>query len=389
MLARVYILCSPITAWFALGSWLRLSVLSLMAFSLFAVWQVIVQRRFRLHVDVAVLALFLLAIFLSSTINGNEFNHKSLNHLLAMIFIVIFMYAIPRVYLQHIVEDGGIDRLGLSFTYSFTLLASLVLLDFLAKNIFSVELADFFVFSDVVNGSYFSIASFYSVAGPTEEPANAAYYLSLMYMASILYYRYRGVTIPVRLTILYVCSLASTMSSVGIVVGCLILLLTYSAKGLAKKLMLFLALIIVLSLFSQSLLAVLGDVGFLDKLTLNAANASASIRMYSWELFIDSYLSSPVFGVAPGYNNILVESGVHSSIFTILVNYGFVSAMFLFAFIAYVYIVLKRKNGLASNFFLIALIPHFIGDYYFSSVFWLFVVWLMLIACKERLHCES
>ena len=292
MFARIYILCSPMTAWFAFGSWLRLSVLSLMALSFVALWRMVVDRRFRLNTDVAILCFFLLAMFFSSVINVNEFNHKSLNHLFAMAFIVVFMYAIPRVYLQNIVVDGGVDHLGMSFVYSFTLLASLIFLDFIAKNVFSVELADFFVFADVANGNYFSIASLYSVAGPTEEPANAAYFLSLMYMASILYYRYRTSVIPPKLTILYVCSLASTMSSAGIVVGGLILLLTYSTKGLAKKLILFLVVITMMLLFSESLFSILGDIGFMDKISLSSANASAGSRMYSWELFINSFLNS-------------------------------------------------------------------------------------------------
>jgi hypothetical protein len=325
-------------------------------------------------------------LYISAIINVYDWNTKSLNHILAMSFITICMYIIPRHTLRNEVKNElKVNYLHIFSKIAFYTLAGCVSLDFIAINLYKINISDFLTISNVKNGNHYHIlGNIRSAAGPTEEPAVAAYYLALLYMTSgALAKTARTRTTHVQVAALSI-SIALTFSSVGYLLLAGILFIEFRKFSFTKYAIGLITLLYATFNY-ETIYNLLEGISFFDKITLSIENRSASLRMHSWRLFYNAYLAEPYFGIAPGFNNILVLTGVHSTFFTILINYGIITLLPFVLFLISIFTNTKDSN--LKLYFIISLLPHLIADYYFSLVFWIFIA--VIASINEHHKQES
>lgn len=390
MTAPVWFCCvvlAGFTNWFALGNWLRASVVANLVLVVVVLLSFIYKKQLIPEKLLHSTLIFIFFVFLSAFINFYDFNHKSVNHLIAMVFIVFFMFFLPATALYRNSSDYLLHIVGSAFVFSAFLYPLVIFLDFILVNFFSIRLADLFVFANVGNADYFIWSGVFSVAGPAEEPAISAYYSQLFFFGALAYCTIFNVR---RYTILLyvgqVIALIATMSSTAILVFMLFCLFKtlFFRKIFFLKYFVILFAVSVGVLFSNEILAILNVFSFVDKITLNDDSISVGLRTHSWILFFDAIRNSVFFGVAPGFNNILVGTGVHSTFFTIIINYGVIC---LGSFLYFLYIIYRRFCVVDFRVvFFVMLIPHFIADYYFSFLFWLV---LGYVYCLSFWHVNS
>ncbi len=379
-LVYLTILSLPFTAWFALGSWLRLPVILLliMFFSTIVTISMDKLEKVKFTLSDLLILSFMLMCSLSSLSNVNHFVSKDINNFMAIIFIVFVMYLFPKMYFENIVVKNNIMRLNNAINITYLVVSFLVIVDFSLVNLFNYKIYDLFVVSRVGNADYFIRSeSFITPAGPAEEPATTAFFLNILFYLTLAYNQ-KKIIISVYYFFWQVLCLVALGSSAGLVFfalsACLAAGFYFKKKYLSWSV---LVMVLVLSLYPY-MLGYLNNISLFDKISFSEENVSSNLRIHSWVLFYDSLFDGYkelILGHSPAYSKLVVGTGFHSSYFTIWSNYGLIAFVLYILFLANFFLTYAlRKNVFVLAVFFVIVFSNAIGDYYYQPIVWLSLV---------------
>jgi hypothetical protein len=382
LLSRLLIYSLPFTAWFAFGPWLRLPVVLILTVSMITPIILVIKKSLSIYFSLAdfLLFLFLMACVVSATINADHLVQKDYNNIFAFLFIVVAMYNIPKIYFHHTLNKTNINHIYRAINQLYLIVVLVVLLDFFLKNSTGFEMYNLFVFKDVGNASYFIRNGSWTPAGPAEEPATTAFFITLLFFLTLAYNKKKnkiiGLYFLLQVSVMFALGSSATLA--------FFILSLFIATFLSLNKKAIIRLFVVLSFFlviSPWIIQYLNDISFFDKLLMNSDNKSAMLRMESWILFYNSLFDGwqiLFFGHSPAFSKLVVITGFHSSYFTIVANFGLLAFSLFSLFLIIIYMkYIKEQNIFVNAAFLIIIFNNAIGDYYYQPIVWISILIIM------------
>jgi len=376
----------PFTAWFALNPWLRFPVILLliMFFVTLININVFLQKFDKVKLNLSDFLIFLFALMcaLSSLININHFIAKDLNNFIAIMFAVFVMYLAPKIFFEYTITENNIARLNNTINVTYIVVSFLVIIDFLLVNLFDYRIHDLFVISWVGNADYFiRSGGLITPAGPAEEPATTAFFLNILFFLSVAFCKLRLIAY-MCFFLWHILCLSALGSSAGLVFFMLSVFLA-SLFFFKKQYLTWFVFIAILALFLYPyIFDYLDNISLFQKIFLREENISSSLRMHSWEVFYNSLFDGykeMIFGHSPAYSKLVVETGFHSSYFTILSNYGIIAFIIYILFLLNFFITYAiRQNLFVLAAFLVIIFSSAVSDYYYQPIIWVSLVIIMI-----------
>jgi O-antigen ligase len=401
-LVKYYFILAPFTSYFALSSWFRLPVIYVSI--LLLIWLLIKasgknsRLKSRYYIEDLLLIIFAFSIIVSFVVNF--YGTRAINHLLAWYFIIFIQY----FFIKTIINDYNIEStavLGYIKTSSF-IVCSIVVIDWILSNYAGIFIRSFFVnVPESANMEYFMNYGVYATGGVAEEPGAMALLLNAYVPLGMLYLKKERKRFKFYLLfVLYIASLIFIGSKAGIfffvsafVVYSLISILVRKRLNL-KFLFVFVFVIVALLILFQKL-----DFGniysnLIDKIFLSADNTSANIRISTWRLAVQDWLSHPIFGNGPGYGKQTVTYGYLSFYLTILAEFGSLALLFFIIFLILIFFRLLYVENEARIFIFLSLFTvtfhlFILADFH-NGVIWVPFIIIQLLTCGNlRIHLRT
>lgn len=374
------------TAWLAIGPWMRLPIVISVLFISILIIRELIYFKIKKNIGSSLAPFFLVLSTVFCTILS-DLNPKSLNHILAISFVVIVVYY-GVVYLLASNRQTS-KKILAPFLFMSYIYSLLLIIDFCMINIYGIKLSELFVIYDVHNARYFQLGRVNSVAGPSEEPAVSAYHLVIYAVLALLALEDESLKKIVFLFVFVLVGVVVTFSSVGLLcILCISNYLFIKHFKIKAKMATILIVACVGTISLPFIYEVLKIMDFVNKIQLSSSNTSASIRVDSWITFYQLFTQKPLLGWGAGFNNsyYALPNGVHSSFFTFALNYGLIGLLPFVLFLAGLLRGLTKIFGGSSFFLWLAIVlPHSIGDYYYDPLFWIACASLSyLIAIRSK-----
>lgn len=373
----------PFTAWFALGPWLRLPVIFLLIMFFVTVLYAAPRKFGKVKFDLGDCLVFLFALVcaFSGLANIDQFVAKDVNNFIAIMFVAFVMYLVPKKYFECTVTKCNIAQLNNAIAVSYMVASAMVIADFLLVNLLNYRVYDLFVISRVGNADYFVRGGgLITPAGPAEEPAATAFFLNILFFLALAYNQ-RSLIKNTCLFLWHLLCLIALGSSAGLVFFVLSIFFASLFFFEKKYLKWYISSAALVLLFYPYLLGYLNSISLIDKVFFREENVSSSLRISSWMLFYESLFDDYkeiLFGHSPAYSKLVVETGFHSSYFTILSNYGLIAFALYILFMAHIFHYAMRQNLFVLAAFLVIIFNSAVGDYYYQPIIWISLVIIVI-----------
>jgi len=320
----VMIIVSPIFKWGAVSPYLRPPYM-LLPLYLAIGFLVAIGGRMKFSAKVpSTIWIGVFAVLESAMVSTIALGYQSSTLWLLAFMITYIAYFVFS--LVALLEPHVFSAAARAFPIAHVVLALLILTDFVAANFFGIILSDHIGLSTGVPGvmSVYDRVLFKSVAGPADEPGDAAYYLNLLFWAAVVArqrlggYRQRPrQSIHAIQVVLHCAALAATFSAAGILI--------FAASSFAYYLMQSpVRASVALPISAATAFAVFRLLpreiqeyslrAITLKATLSTQDASAGDRLRAWSLGLDQLrdASALLFGHGLGYGSRRFELSWHS-----------------------------------------------------------------------------
>ena len=401
----LFIFFAPFTSFFALSAWLRLPIIINQILFLFLIIGIFqnsyIKIKWIVKEDLYLLA-FLVLIWLSFVLGFRE--KRSFNHSLAYTNSILFYFFLSKYIITHFKISSV--KIAKVIYWSFITCSLIIIIDFIGKNYYNISLRAVFSEADgvVSNMDYFIRGGMFRVGGVAEEPGHMAIFYNI-YFGISLYYLHQKENFKNNkwLIILFLISHFAMMSSAGIVLPIIAIIIIFSinkllrlkitAKQLFWILSVFIFIIIVAGIF------LFFDIGqyskelkeFFNKVFFNESKetySSSGARLDQWRRALSNFVKHPVFGNGPGFGVNEDTEGYLSVYLTILSDIGIIAFLLFISFQrALIQKIMKVKYTIR-NFMLFCVITSFfhliiIADFYHAPL-WILFVFIQLVYKEQK-----
>lgn len=400
----LFVFFAPFTSFFAISAWLRLPVVINQL--LFVIVAVSLLLKNKIHIkwlqkEDVFLLIFLVFVWLSFIFGFKE--RRSFNHSLAYTNALIFFFLLSK-YVISVLKIKSLEIARVIF-HSFLFISSIIIIDFIGKNYWNVELRNLFSTPDgkISNMDYYIRFHSFRVGGVAEEPGTMALFYNIYFAVSMYYVflkqKIRQIYLLVPLfTICHFFMLSNAGITLAIAVGIFIFLeerlktlkitisQIYWVIGIVVFVLLALTTVYVFNI---------GDIQeilekFIAKIFFNESGKSYSSsgqRLHQWSRAFSNFIKHPVFGYGPGFGVHQDEEGYLGVYATVLADIGIIGFLF---FLSFQVEVLKKIMNIKKpyrGFLLFALLTAFI-HFFIVSDFYHAPVWIM-IAFSQLVYKEQ
>jgi len=384
------VVTSPITAWFAINTYLRLPVIFLVALFLLSVplfftKRLILRKSWFSAKDVLLLS-WLMSFMISILWNSSDIQNKHLSNFIAFLLIVFgFVFFLKVILLNLNLSKQMIGKFFLSTLFILYLIISV---DFVLSNFFEIYLMKIFGWAEVYNSIGYQ-RIWFSSSSPSEEPGNVAYFINVFWLLTMqsIKLKFRNM---VFLLLYHTLCLGILVSTAGFVSFVFALVISAVLKGRWKPFIVFIPFLVGVALVIQLLIASLGaevsDLIYyeiLPRIMLDSdSNVSAGVRSEAWSNAFEDWKQNPIFGNGPGYNRIKYDSSYYGIFSTSLANGGILSfASIALYFLILFFKALKSKNK--ASYYILALLVVLTIKNSISDSFLLLPTWIALFYCGQ------
>lgn len=334
-------LFSSFTVWFALSPYLRLNILLMLILALLVFLfkkelpplKMPPNGRTESLCITILLVMIMISFVVNSVINPQ---HKLLSNFLGLIIVLFVFY---YLYNAIIYSYGEIQLIVKGCTYGCILLMLIVVADGALANYGNIRIHDWFVWGYSGNTSYFDRYFWTTPCSPCVEPAEASLFVNCLFPFCFITYKKkleRGL-----LCLLFIFSQFTLFSSAGIFTALsgIILIAILFTKNKSIKIIIPVFIISIASFVYLFASEYLESLAIVEKLTLSGETSSDASRQISWSHAIADGISSPLWGMGPGYGKSILEEGYLSTFLLILGDYGLIA---FGVFIYYWYLIFKK-----------------------------------------------
>lgn len=394
----LFISFSSFTDAFSMGPYLKLPYfLAIVSFTLF--WLSLFHPKplffWKKWVPEDVLILLGVSIVCFSAVLN--FNSRSVYYLSAYVFVFTIAYYYVKLMLLNLISS---EKFLSAVAFSVSLVSALVVLDFLAYNVFGFDLQAMIPRSREAVATYNGLRRSY---GFTTEPTIMALYFNTIGLLAVwyLFFIRRDLYLGIIVGFVWFFALMSTFSGAGLPLLTLGLLLSgfvFLGEGILKGhikrrpvrgLLICLVVAAVVILTNGSSLTEFLS-GILNKAQLGD---NASVRTARWGEEIGLALEAPFLGKGPGFNRAIEDAGSSLSWYIFLAKEaGVFAAVAFFSawFVVYLKLLgsdLRGKYFLGAGVFAGGLHYFAISSFWHPS-FWIFLAFVSVVlssSAKNRL----
>ena len=381
------LICTPISVWFALSEYLRISyILLLLAFvsdaiyslshreSKLIVFQSNTQRQRFLFV--CFIGIIVISFVVNSVWHPQSKLMSNFIGTLGIFFLLYFYYSsLVEKYLS----------VALCFKYlavSCVLLIGIIVVDSVLVNFFGIKIHDYFCIGYNGNTDYFSRFIWTSTAAPTEEPGVSAQFLNALLPFALCHFKGRKRALVCLGYAYCLFSLFSTTGIVTFVFIAMVHIFLFSRRSIKLFLLVFtISLAGFVAVFYQAndeFQMYVNQIGIIDKVVFSGKTASDADRSEGMKLAVDNAMEAPLWGMGPGYGKAIRETGYLSTFLGFMGNYGFLGGfLFILFWITFLQKIKKmpdipEKRALLASFLAVT-VAACIGD-----CLHMFMLWFLL-----------